>query len=64
MPEDRTDYRSSKGIASWWQKDGAWHVALPMPDLDPEPGLKTGGFLWTSDQYDTRDEAIDASEVS
>ncbi len=55
---NRDDYRTENGIASWWQKDGAWHIGLPCPD--PLDGLKTGGYRWTGDQYNSREEAIDA----
>ena len=59
-PEGRTDYHSPDGIASWWHKDGAWHIALPAPDPDPKTGLKTGGFCWTEDRYPTKLDAIEA----
>ena len=45
--EARKEYRSQEGIVAWWEKDGAWHIALPCPDPDPETGLKTGGYKWT-----------------
>ena len=53
----REDYKSEKGIAAWWQKDGAWHIALPGIDCFGKPG-----FLWTADQYATREAAIAAIE--
>ena len=55
---DRTDYRSAKGIASWWAKDGVWHIALPCPEI--VDGLSTGGFRWTDAIYDSREEAVAA----
>lgn len=55
---NRKEYRTDKGIANWWQKDGAWHIALPCPDPDMETGLKTGGYRYTADSYNTREEAI------
>ena len=58
--EVRDDYKSPQGIASWWQKDGAWHIALPCTDPDPKTGLRTGGYRWTTSQYDSRDNAIRA----
>ncbi len=58
--EDRTDYRSPNGIASWWSKDGFWHIALPAPDPNPKTGLRTGGFLWTGDQYKNKLKAVQA----
>jgi len=60
MTENRDEYRSEKGIAAWWYKDGAWHIALPCPDPDPSTKLRTGGYLWTADQYNTKAEAIEA----
>lgn len=48
----REDYRAANGLASWWEKDGAWHIAYPEV-----PG---GPLLWTANAYDTRDEAIAA----
>ena len=59
MKEARSDYKSDKGIAAWWQKDGAWHIALPCADPNPE-GYATGGFRWTETSYDTRSQAIAA----
>jgi hypothetical protein len=53
----RKDYKSDCGIAAWWQKDGAWHIALPATNRFGEPDM-----LWTPDQYNTREEAIDAIE--
>lgn len=57
---DRTEYRSAKGIAAWWAKDGAWHIALPCPEI--VDGLRTGGFRWTAAQFNDRDAAIAAIE--
>ena len=56
--EDRTEYRSSNGIAAWWQKDGLWHIAIPCPHI--VNGLKTGGFMWTEHEFRNRDSAINA----
>ena len=53
----RSDYQSEKGIASWWEKDGAWHIAFPGVDC---LGNKT--FLWTADMFDDRESAIKAIE--
>jgi hypothetical protein len=50
--ENRIDYRSERGVASWWAKDGAWHVALPEPGRD--------GFFWTAQQFKSREDAINA----
>lgn len=57
---DRSEYKTDKGIAQWWPKDGLWHVALPAPDPCPKTGLRTGGFLWTGGGYPTREEAVSA----
>lgn len=62
MAKARADFESPKGIARWWSKDGAWHIALPAVDPDPKTGLRNGGFLWTADCYDTREGAIAAIE--
>ena len=48
---NREDYQDANGIASWWQKDGAWHICVPNTD---------GELRWTADQYRSRDEAIAA----
>lgn len=53
-PPVREDYESPFGLASWWQKDGAWHIALPTPE----------GLRWTADAYDTREQAIEALNKS
>lgn len=50
---NREDYESPKGTASWWAKDGAWHIALPEGD---------GVRRWTAAQFNTREEAIAAIE--
>lgn len=55
-PPVREDYQSTFGLASWWEKDGAWHIAIP------EKGME--GFFWTADAYDTREQAIAALEKS
>ena len=60
MRASRAEYRSAKGIARWWAKDGAWHIALPAPDPDPVTGLSNGGFLYTDDNFDSRESAIAA----
>ena len=56
--EARKEYRSQEGIVAWWEKDGAWHIALPCPDPDPETGLKTGGYKWTEGQFTSREAAV------
>jgi hypothetical protein len=58
--QNRENYRSEHGLALWWTKDGAWHIARPCPDPDPESGLKTGGFRYAEGSYATREEAISA----
>lgn len=55
---DRTEYRSAKGIAGFWTKDGLWHIARPAPEM--VNGLRTGGFLWTDEEYQTREQAVAA----
>jgi hypothetical protein len=60
LNRDRTEFRAANGIAAWWAKDGAWHIALPCPDPNPANGLRTGGFQWTGTPYNTREEAIEA----
>ena len=50
---NREDYRTDCAIASWWQKDGAWHVALPDPKREGQ------GLFWTDRCFDTKQEAID-----
>ncbi|CAN5459612.1 hypothetical protein BH20VER3_BH20VER3_00630 [soil metagenome] len=57
---NREEYRNSNGIAAWWAKDGMWHVARPAPEIDPATGLKSGGFLWTAEEYPNRAEAVAA----
>lgn len=52
------EYRSPKGIASFWPKDGLWHIALPAVDPDPVTGLSNGGFLWAPDSYPDRNQAV------
>jgi len=49
---DRTEYRSNEGVAAWWAKDGAWHIALP------EQGRN--GFFWTAEQFTSKEAAIKA----
>ncbi len=56
--ENRQDYQSEHGLARWWGKDGAWHIALPS--RAPQTGLKTNVFRYTEDSYSTRDAAIAA----
>ncbi len=50
MSANREDYNCANGIAAWWIKDGAWHIAV-------EPKL-----IWSDVGYDTREEAIAALE--
>ena len=52
---DRTEYTSENGIARWWIKDGAWHIATPDPNRDNR-------LFWTDDDYATREQAIRAIE--
>ena len=52
QPSDRTDYKCDAGIARWWAKDGAWHIAVHLSGRE--------GLFWTAAQYKTRDEAITA----
>jgi hypothetical protein len=54
-PPVREDYSSQSGLASWWQKDGAWHIAVAEEGRD--------GLFWTADAFDTRDQAIAALET-
>ncbi len=54
------DYNSKEGIARFWSKDGLWHIALACPEV--VNGLKTGGYLYTNDAFETRWQAIDAIE--
>lgn len=56
--ENRTEYRSEHGIAAWWSKDGAWHIALPV-----DKNGTSGNFRWADAQYNSRDEAIEAIEA-
>lgn len=49
--EVRCDFRNENGVAAWWEKDGAWHVARPTGD---------GSVLWTDEIYRSRVEAISA----
>ena len=69
--EDRTEYRSKKGVAAWWQKDGAWHIALPYKPTDRDrrnfpvsyPEGDNGPFFsWTGDQHENKVAAIKAIE--
>lgn len=68
---NREDYISEKGIAEWWQKDGAWHIALPYEPTEQDrklfpasyPADSNGPFFrWTGTQYLTREDAIAAIE--
>ncbi len=49
---NRDDYECANGTARWWVKDGAWHIAVATE----RPGI----FVWTAEQYKTREEAIAA----
>lgn len=69
MAEDRSEYRSEKGIASWWSKDGYWHVARPHVPTEEDrrvfystypPGNDGPFYRWTDESFDTREEAIAA----
>ena len=52
---DREDYRSENGLAAFWQKDGAWHIALPDQ-------FKNGELYWTGVPYPSKEAAIKAIE--
>ena len=62
MKLDREEYRNSNGVAAWWQKDGAWHVARPREfngsDIETAGGEK--GFFWTDESYNSKIEAVEA----
>jgi len=71
MIEDRDEYRSENGVAAWWQKDGAWHVALPFTPTEQDrkqfsesyPEGDDGPFFrWTADQFRTKGDAIEYIE--
>lgn len=47
---NRDEYKTTKGIARWWSKDGLWHIALPNSE--------NGNYRWTLDEFNTREEAI------
>ena len=53
---DRTDYHTPNGMAGWWCKDGAWHIATP------EKSTVTGRMelLWQPGLYNSRESAIAA----
>lgn len=60
MSNERCEWKSSvmvKGIVidtasvQWWEKDGAWHVALQDPD-------RGGDLFWTDRWFHTKEEAI------
>jgi hypothetical protein len=55
ITENRKDYESPHGLASWWVKDGYWHIAIPS-------GCGDNQFLWTAEEFYTREEAIAAIE--
>jgi len=57
--KSREDYKSEKGIAAWWPKDGGWHIALPAVNRFGQMDM-----LWTYDQYPSRESAIAAIEQS
>ena len=59
--KDRSKYESKEGIATWWQKDGAWHIGLPCPQI--VNGLRTGGFRYTKDNYQNKADAISAIKL-
>ncbi len=56
MMADRTDYKSDKGVAAWWSKDGAWHIAIQESGRD--------GFFWGAEQFATKEDAIKALEAA
>ena len=47
------DYINDNGLARWWQKDGAWHIARPDP-------MRGTSQYWTDESFSSRDEAIAA----
>lgn len=51
--EDRSDFEREYGVARWWAKDGAWHIAIP-------DDLACGDLRYTTDAYPTRNAAISA----
>ena len=51
METNRDDYRCHYGVASWWEKDGLWHVARPNAARGP-------GCFWTDETFTTREAAI------
>ena len=56
---DYDDVEYNGAALSRWQKDGAWHIALPCPDPS-EDGLATGGFMWTPECYRSKEDAMKA----
>lgn len=58
-PLTRAEYSSPAGIVRYWTKDGAWHIARPVPDGHINPG----NLLFTGDSYRTFDEAVAALEA-
>jgi hypothetical protein len=57
---DRSEFQNKNGLARWWSKDGAWHVARPIPNGHINPG----NLLFTEESYATREEAVAALEVA
>lgn len=57
---NRDEYKSEMGLARRWSKDGLWHVARPSPQI--VNGLRTGGYLYTDEEYKTREQAVAAIE--
>jgi hypothetical protein len=49
------EFKNENGVATWWEKDGLWHIARPGTNMYGEPAL-----MWTFDQFETREEAIAA----
>jgi hypothetical protein len=63
MNKQHDSFKSPKGIAEFWGKDGFWHIALPCADPDPATGLRTGGYRW-SEEFRTRELAVAAIEAT
>jgi len=66
---DRTEYRSAKGVAAFWCKDGYWHTALPFKPTDRDrklypvrypPGNNGPFFKWSGERFETKEEAVKA----
>lgn len=65
---NRETYVSDLGMAAWWQKDGAWHVAARYFPTEEDrmmfpksyPRESDGPFFrYVDEAFDTREEALD-----